>query len=284
MNVVSNLSGMHLGILLLSGLGFFALAFATERHGKHLLGRLPAPHWRRMARALGWLLLAVALALGIAALGSGVGITLWLGWLSVAALAWVFAFPKWPWQPPVRERAERGSAKPGPAEADAIPEPRARRWIAGGLLAATVAVFSAGLAGEEVQLLKRPDAIQGKVGPWQFAFAEAHRDEPEVMEMDVPMKEFRLRFCEACDDDIQRAYLKVNKPRSERATGMAFMGQRWERRVEIPLPSTTRADSELWLTVVGKDGSVHQAVMRMDRVSPATVAWFDEQRSKHARR
>ncbi|WP_341644794.1 hypothetical protein [Thauera sp. SDU_THAU2] len=64
---------------------------------------------------------------------------------------------------------------------------------------------------------------------------------------------------------------------------MAFMGQRWERRVEIPLPSTTRADSELWLTVVGKDGSVHQTMMRMDRASPATVAWFDEQRSKHAR-
>ena len=283
MNAVWSLSGMHLGILLLSGLGFFALAFATERHGRHLLGRPPAPNWQRTARVLGWLLLVVALALGIAELGSGVGITLWLGWLSVAALALVFAFPKWPWQPKPREHAGRGRAKLEPTEADVVAEPRVRRWIAAGLLVATVAVFSAGLAGEEVQLLKRADAIQGEVGPWPFTFAEAHRDVPEVMEMDVPMKEFRLRFCEACDDDIQRVYLKVNKPRSERATGMAFMGQRWERRVEIPLPSTTRADSELWLTVVGKDGSVHQTMMRMDRASPATVAWFDEQRSKHAR-
>lgn len=285
MNAVWSLSGMHLGILLLSGLGFFALAFATERHGRHLLGRPPAPNWQRTARVLGWLLLAVALTLGIAELGSGVGITLWLGWLSVAALALVFAFPKWPWQPKPREHAGRGRAKlePTETEADVVAEPRVRRWIAAGLLVATVAVFSAGLAGEEVQLLKRADAIQGEVGPWPFTFAEAHRDVPEVMEMDVPMKEFRLRFCEACDDDIQRVYLKVNKPRSERATGMAFMGQRWERRVEIPLPSTTRADSELWLTVVGKDGSVHQTMMRMDRASPATVAWFDEQRSKHAR-
>lgn len=283
MNAVWSLSGMHLGILLLSGLGFFALAFATERHGRHLLGRPPAPNRQRMARVLGWLLLAVALALGIAELGSGVGITLWLGWLSVAALALVFAFPKWPWQPKPREHAGRGRAKLEPTEADVVAEPRVRRWIAAGLLVATVAVFSAGLAGEEVQLLKRADAIQGEVGPWPFTFAEAHRDVPEVMEMDVPMKEFRLRFCEACDDDIQRVYLKVNKPRSERATGMAFMGQRWERRVEIPLPSTTRADSELWLTVVGKDGSVHQTMMRMDRASPATVAWFDEQRSRHAR-
>jgi hypothetical protein len=283
MNAVWSLSGMHLGILLLSGLGFFALAFATERHGRHLLGRPPAPNWQRTARVLGWLLLVVALALGIAELGSGVGITLWLGWLSVAALALVFAFPKWPWQPKPREHAGRGRAKLEPTEVDVVAEPRVRRWIAAGLLVATVAVFSAGLAGEEVQLLKRADAIQGQVGPWQFTFAEAHRDVPEVMEMDVPMKEFRLRFCEACDDDIQRVYLKVNKPRSERATGMAFMGQRWERRVEIPLPSTTRADSELWLTVVGKDGSVHRTMMRMDRASPATVAWFDEQRSRHAR-
>ncbi len=102
------------------------------------------------------------------------------------------------------------------------------------------------------------------------------------MEMDVPMKEYQLRFCETCDSDIRQAYLKVNKPRSARALGMAFMGPSWKRRVEIPLPSTTQADSELWLTVVGKDGVIHQTTLRMQRASPATVLWFDEQRKAHA--
>lgn len=274
------LTGTHLSILGVSLLAFFALALATERHAEHLLGRLPAPHWRLSARATGWLLMAMTLYWGIAALDVGVGITLWLGWLTVAALVLVFFFPYWPWQPPVRERSVRpfraGAAEP------AAPRPRARQAGALALLMATVAVFAVGLARAEKQQLKRPDAIQGQVGPWSFTLAEAYREPPELMDMDVPMKEFRLRFCGTCDSDIRQAYLKVNKPRSARAVGMAFMSQRWERRVEIPLPSTTEANSELWLTVVGKDGTVHQTALRMDRASPATVAWFAPRRKADA--
>lgn len=276
------LTTTHLGILAVSLLAFLALALATERHAEHLLGRLPAPHWRMFARAAGWLLLAVSLSWGIAVLDVGVGITFWLGWLTVAALAMVFLFPYWPWQPPVREKPVR-PPKAGAAE-PAVPRKRKRRALAIGLLLATVAVFSIGLARVGKQPLKRPDAIQGQVGPWRFTFAQAHREPPEVMDMDVPMKEFRLRFCEACDNEIRQAYLKVNKPRSARAVGMAFMGQRWERRVEIPLPSTTQAESELWLTVVGKDGTAHQTALRMAQASPATVAWFEAERKAHAAR
>ena len=272
------LTAAHLGILAVSLAGFFALALATERHAEHLLGRLPANHWRLLARIVGWLLLGIALAWAIAALGTGIGITLWLGWLSIAALAWVFIFPKWPWRPPERIRPAR-SAAPAP-ELQAVAAPHTCRRIAAALLAATAAVFAAGLARVETPPLQRPGALQGTVGPWTFTFAEAQRAAPEVMAMDVPMKEYRLRFCAACDSDIRQVSLKVNQPRSARATGMGFMGERWERRVEIPLPSTTRADSELWLTVVGKDGAVHQAAWRMDQVSPATVAWFEVQRSK----
>lgn len=274
-------TGAHLGILAVSCAGFFALALATERHAEHLLGRLPAPHWRMLARIAGWLLLAVSLAWAIDALGAGIGITLWLGWLSIAALTWVFTFPRWPWQPPLRAQAVR-QAKAPPAEPVAVDKTRTRRVIAAGLLVLSMVGFSLALARVELPPLKRTDAMQGAVGPWSFTFAEANRGAPEVMEMDVPMKEYQLRFCETCDSDIRQAYLKVNKPRSARALGMAFMGQSWKRRVEIPLPSTTQPDSELWLTVVGKDGVIHQTTLRMQRASPATVRWFDEQRKAHA--
>ena len=274
------LTGAHLGILLVSMLGFFALAVATDRHGEHLLGRMPAAHWRLTARILGWVLLAASLAWGIVALGTGVGITLWLGWLTLAALIWVFTFPKWPWQPPVRERAAR---KPkAEAEPPVIPVPRARRRVAAVLLLATVLGFGVAVSGVGPHPLERPDVIKASVGPWAFTMVEADQGPPEVMEMDIPMKEFRLRFCDACNRQIRQASLKVNRPRSAQATGMAFSDLRWERRVEIPLPSTVTADSELWLTVVGKDGSVHQKVWRMSEVAPATVAWFDAQRKSHA--
>nr|WP_312989941.1 DUF3325 domain-containing protein [Comamonas koreensis] len=280
--MIDALTATHLGILAVSLLGFFALALATERHAEHLLGKLPAPHWQMLARVTGWILLAIALYWGVADLDVGVGITFWLGWLTVAALVLVFLFPYWPWQPPVREKPVRPpKAK---KEEPPVPQVRKRQVIAGALLLATAAVFAIGLARVDKQPLKRPDAIQGQVGPWRFTFAEAHREQPEIMDMDVPMKEFRLRFCEACDNDIRQAYLKVNKPRSARAVGMAFMGQRWERRAEIPLPSTTWAGSELWLTVIGKDGKVHQTALPMDRASPATVAWLDEQRKANAHR
>lgn len=272
--------GAHLGILLVSLAGFLSLAFATERHGEHLLGRAPSLTWQRIGRVAGWCLLGLSLAWAIASWGVGVGITLWLGWLSLAALAWVFALPRWPWQPPVRERTARR-----PKEAADLPEPavpRGRRWLAFGLMVVTAIIFGSHLAEVGVSALARPDVLHGKVGPWSFTFAEADRGPPELMEMDIPMKEYRLRWCERCNEQIRQVSLKVNRPRSERTTGMAFMDMRWERRVEIPLPSTVTAASELWLTVVGLDGSVHQTSWRMDEVSPATVAWFNQRRQKNA--
>lgn len=269
------MTGAHLGILLLSLAGFAALALATERYSEHLLQRVPALAWRRVARVAGWLLLFAALALGIDVLGPSVGITLWTGWLSVAALALVFGLPKWPWQPPVRAAAARK------AKGDDLGPPPARR-VRRGLavlgLAATAAVFVGGLARVEPGALQREQALRGSIGPWEFVLAEADGKPPELADMDVPLKSYRLRFCEACDLDIRQAYLKVNKPHSLRASGMAFGSSRWERGVTIQLPSTLTADSELWLTVIGKDGSVHQRHWRMDEVSPSTAAWFDDQR------
>lgn len=267
---------VHLAILMVSLLGFFSLALATERYGEHLLGRAPTQGLQLAARVAGWLLLAVALAWGVAELNAGIGIATWLGWMTLAALALVFAFPKWPWQPPAREKPERAPKLP---DLSTIPVPRLRRRVAAALLVLMVAAFGYLLSRVEPQLLKRADAVRGTVGPWSFTLAEARREAPELMDMDVPFKEFHIRFCEECDLQIRQVMIKVNKPHSARTTGMAFMGARWERRAEIPLPANTTADSELWLTVIGKDGGVHQTAVRLRQLSPATVAWFDQQRS-----
>lgn len=269
---------VHLAILLISLAGFAALALATERHAEHLLGRLPAPQWRLLARVIGWALLVIALALGIASMGTGVGITLWLGWLSIAALALVFAFPKWPWRPQQRSAARPARA----AQAAALPPapPRARRWVAAGLLAAVPVVFLLALKATPIAPLLRADAFAGQVGPWSFRLAESSHNVPELVAMDIPMKSYQVRFCEDCDAQIRAAYLKVNKPRSLRAAGIVLNGARWNRNVDIQLPANTTADSMLWLTVVGKDGEMHQAAVRLADVSPATVAWFKQREDK----
>lgn len=271
------MSAIHLAMLALSFLGFVALAIGTERYAKHLLRTMPAPRWRTAARIAGWLLLAGALALGVTGLvTAGVGIAIWVGWISLAAVALVFALPRWPWQPPVKASPERAPRKKAaPDEEDQVRKPRP--WVGWALLAATTGTFAVAFANVETKPLVRDDALQRKVGPWTFTFAEENRDGPEVVDMNVPIKAYRLRFCEACDDQILRVYLKVNRPRAMRASGVSFGGARWERSAEIQLPANLTATSELWLTVVGKDGAVHQTSWPMQKVSPATVAWFEQQ-------
>ncbi len=274
---------LHLLVLLLGLAGFTALAMAMEKHCKHLLRRVLEPRWRLTARVVGWLLLVLALALSIHDLGASVGLVAWVGWLSVAALVLVFYLPKWPWQPPVREKPARKSRRQ--TEEAAAPAPvvlrhHRGRWLAGALLVATASVFAGSLISADLQPLLRDDALQGEVGPWSFTLAEADRKAPEIVDMGVPLKAYRIRFCDACSLDIRSAYLKVNKPRSMRASGMAFEGRGRNLGVEIQLPANLTEDSELWLTVVGKDGSVHQASWRMSEVSPASVAWFEQQRQK----
>lgn len=291
---MAQMTGWHLAILAIGSLGFGALALATDRQGELLLGRLPAPRWRRLARITGWALLAVALVISIILWGSGVGITLFLGWLTIAGAALVFAIPRWSRLP---QRAPRPARKAGAAVgskaalgadgataagATATLARQLRRLVPAALLALTVAIFVTALIRAQAGPLERADAVQGKVGPWSLILAEADRDPPEIVDLEVPLKAFRIRFCEACDGDIRFAYLKVNQPRSLRAAGMGFEGARWERRVEIQLPANVTADSELWLTVVGKDGSVHQTSWPLRRVSPASVAWFDNRMRKQS--
>lgn len=282
------LSAVHLGMLGASAIGLAALALATDRYGAHLLGHEPTPQQRQVSRVTGWVLLALALAWGIAMLDTGIGITIWLGWLGLAALSLVFALPKWPLRAAAAVTQPRRPAKPIAQTATFVPEFVSRRstrmgrigaWIA---LSLTVGGFSALLLEEQASARSQGHALQGKAGPWSFTLEEADHKPPELVAMDISMKTFRLRFCEACDAEIRQVSLKVNRPRGPGATGMAFIGQRWERKVEIPLPDTLRAESELWLTVVGKDASVYQVAWRMDHVSPSTVQWFEEQRKSHA--
>lgn len=254
-------------------MGLVLLALASERPGELLLQRPPSRRQRLMWRALGWALLALTLGLCVQGWGWGIGAVAWLGWLCMAGVVLVFALP--------RRTEQSKKARPVPAS-PVQPAMRSRPWrmaLALVLVGAPVA-FAWGLYTTPVKPLLRADAVADHAGPWAFTLVETDRDPPELVVQDIPTKQFEVRFCETCDAHIRSAYLKVHKPRSLRGAGIVFSGSRWNRSVEIQLPSNTRADSELWLTVEGKDGSVHQTSVRIQDIAPTTARWFEARREK----
>lgn len=266
---------LNLAMMALATSGFVALALASDKPGTSLLGRKPAARERKGLRAVGWPLLALALACGVMGWGQGVGWTTWVAWLTLTGSALVFVFPYW-------ERArEKRDPKARPRKpAPAVPlSPPLRSLPARGLvmalLIAAPLVFLVAAALRPAQPVLREDAIHGQAGPWTFSIAEYDQRGPRLILREFPTKAFQIRFCEICDDEIRAAYLKVNKPRSLRAAGMAFGGDRWNRSVEITLPNSARPDSEIWLTVEGKDGSLHYASWPISRIAPATAVWLE---------
>ncbi len=268
---------LNLIILLLSLVGFTALALGMDKHWKQVSRSAPSPQRRKLLRTSGWTLLTAALALCFMHWGDSIGPVAWLGGLSVAGLLLVFGLPKWPWRPPARPEREREERTELISLSGRVQGMRWRpwQWGAAAALLAVPVVFASQFKAVSTKPLLRDTALKGEVGPWSFTFAEASNKPPNVEAKGSLIKAYQVRFCETCDEAIRHVYLKVNKPRSLRSAGMSFAGARWDRSVEIQLPGTASAESELWLTVVGKDGSVHEQFVRLSDASPATVAWLE---------
>lgn len=75
----------HLLPIAIAYAGFIALALATKRHQRDLIGRSLRAVQARTARFTGWLLLALACAIEVVLLGPAMGLIVWLGELSLAA-------------------------------------------------------------------------------------------------------------------------------------------------------------------------------------------------------
>jgi hypothetical protein len=92
--------------------GFVCLCLAMQRHHEQALGhrRIPPPLRRRLAGG-GWLLLAASLALLVHAAGWGLGLVIWTGLLTAAALPVVVLLTYRPrWVMPVAALAVLGGA------------------------------------------------------------------------------------------------------------------------------------------------------------------------------
>ncbi|PNE04351.1 hypothetical protein A15D_00130 [Alcanivorax sp. MD8A] len=270
---------LNLALLLCAFAGFVALALAMPKHSKHLLRRNLSPTAARLARLLGWGLLAVALSLAIVQWRFSIGSVTWFGWLSLAGVALVFALPRWPWQPVKPQRPARKNAAGKtriPVAADPVPAGPAKIAVALTVIALPLTVFAWQLAGTGQKPLLRDDALSGEIGPWTFVIAEKEQAAPDILALDVPLKQFMIRFCERCQGEIRQAFLKVREPRSTTAAGNAFFGRGEEKTVQIPIPvAATLADS-LWLTVEGNDGTFHHQPLAIERLSPSLATFIKE--------
>lgn len=118
------------------------------------------------------------------------------------------------------------------------------------------------------------------VGPWSISLSELLADAPRQDGPAGYFKTFNAALCSTCGSEVKAAYLRIGKPRSLRAAGTIFFGNPHRMSTSLPVPARTRADAELWITLEGWDGSLHQASVPLAKASPATLAWLNKQGGK----
>jgi hypothetical protein len=91
------------------------------------------------------------------------------------------------------------------------------------------------------------------------------------------MKFFNAALCATCAEQVKATYLRIGKPRSLRAAGVIFFGTPYRMGALLPVPERTPADAELWVTMEGWDGTMHQGSIPLSQASPATIAWLNKQ-------
>lgn len=116
------------------------------------------------------------------------------------------------------------------------------------------------------------------VGPWSVRLAESRLVEPDAEGRAGYAKRFALALCPACVDGVKAAYLRVGKPRNIRTAGALFSGTPYRQTAEIRIPERTTADDDLWLTLEGWDGTLHQATIPIRTASPVMAAWLERAR------
>jgi hypothetical protein len=119
-----------------------------------------------------------------------------------------------------------------------------------------------------------------QVGPWSLRLAELRNEAPRSDGPAGYLKAFSAALCTACVEPVKATYLRIGKPRSLRAAGVIFFGTPYRMGTQLPVPVKTPADAELWITMEGWDGSMHQASIPLSQASPATIAWLNKQGAK----
>ncbi|MFK0310898.1 thiamine pyrophosphate-binding protein [Pseudomonas sp. NPDC090233] len=119
-----------------------------------------------------------------------------------------------------------------------------------------------------------------QVGPYSLDLAEVRDQAPLADGPAGYFKSFNAALCKACVNEVKAVYLRIGKPRSLRAAGTIFFGAPYRMATNLPIPPRTAPDAQIWITIEGWDGSMHQASVPLANASPATLAWLEKQGGK----
>ncbi|EKT4483978.1 thiamine pyrophosphate-binding protein [Pseudomonas putida] len=119
-----------------------------------------------------------------------------------------------------------------------------------------------------------------QAGPYTLDLAELRDEAPRPDGPAGDFKSFNAALCKACINDVKAVYLRIGKPRSLRAAGTIFFGAPYRMGTNLPIPPRTKPDAQIWITLEGWDGTMHQASVPLAKASPATVAWLEKQGGK----
>lgn len=125
--------------------------------------------------------------------------------------------------------------------------------------------------------LGQRDVGEVQVGPWSLRLAELREEAPRLDGGVGYTKVFNATLCAECIDRVKATYLRIGKPRSLRTAGFIFFGPGYRMGAFMQIPETTAPDAELWITMEGWDGAVHQTSIPLAQASPTTVAWLKKQ-------
>ena len=115
------------------------------------------------------------------------------------------------------------------------------------------------------------------VGPWSVRLAEKTLMAPTADGAAGHVKPFVAAFCQDCVPQIRAAYLRIGKPRNLRAAGALFYGSLYRTEAYLVVPPTLKQANQIWLTVEGWDGSVHQVSWPLAEASPVLLDWLKQQ-------
>ncbi|HDS1737858.1 thiamine pyrophosphate-binding protein [Pseudomonas sp. BP8] len=118
------------------------------------------------------------------------------------------------------------------------------------------------------------------VGPYTLDLAELREEAPKADGPAGHFKLFNAALCKTCTQEVKAVYLRIGKPRSLRAAGTIFFGAPYRMITSLPVSPKTKPDAQIWITIEGWDGSMHQASVALAQASPATAAWLEKQGGK----
>ncbi|WP_417505625.1 hypothetical protein [Marinomonas gallaica] len=115
-----------------------------------------------------------------------------------------------------------------------------------------------------------------QVGPWRITLAEQFERGPKLDGPAGYMKTFNAALCQQCAEQVKAVYMRLGKPRSLRTAGVIGFGSPYHMSFSMPVPENTSVDADVWLTLEGWDGSLHQVQWSLRQASPATIEFLQQ--------